>query len=328
MREPRLRVPVIAVTAAGPGAPLALTELLSRPLRAGEVRVRVRAVGVNPVDWKMRAARGPLGIAQRLIGPRGPLIPGVDFAGEVVERAPDVTALAVGDRVVGGTNFARGQRGSYASEVIVRPDQCATLPDAVSFEDAACLPIAGVTARRALIEHGRIGTRPGQRVLVLGASGGVGLFAVQLARDLGAQVVGVCSARNAALVARLGATPVDYGRGDPLAAAKALGPFDLVLNTVGAEVYPIDACRALCAPAGAVTLVPVRPRDYPSLALRRARALLGRPDRAGLEPLVDAMARGALVAVIEARFPLADAEAAHARSREGRVVGKLVLTVP
>lgn len=319
---------MIAATAPSPDAPLALTELPSLPLRAGEVRVRVRAIGVNPVDWKMRAGGGPLGLARRLIGPRGPVIPGVDFAGEVIERAPDVTALAVGDRVVGGTDFARGQRGSYASEVVVRPDQCATLPDAISFDDAACLPIPGVTARRALVEHGRIGARPGQRVLILGASGGVGVLAVQLARGLGATVWGVCSARNAALVARLGATPIDYGAGDPLAAAKSLGPFDFVLNTVGADRYPVEACRALLGPTGALTLVPVRPRDYPSIALRRARALLGRPDRARLEPLVDAMARGALTAVIEARYPLADAEQAVARSRGGRVAGKVILNPP
>lgn len=319
---------MIAAVSLAPDRPLTATELPSRPLRAGEVRVRVRAVGVNPVDWKMRGTGGPLAIAQRLVGPAGPLVVGVDFAGEVIERAPDVSELPLGARVVGGTDFSRGQRGAYADEVIVRPDQCATLPDTVSFEDAACLPIPGVTAHRALFELGRIGARSGQRVLILGASGAVGIFAIQLARAVGAEVVGVCSARNAPVVTRFGATPIDYGAGDPLAAARATGPFDLVINAVGSAQYPTAACRALLAPNGTLVLIPVSPGDYPDLLLRRARTLLGRPGRARLEPLVDAMARGALVAVIAARIPLAEAERAHALSRAGRVVGKLVLTVP
>jgi len=131
----------------------------------------VRAIGVNPVDWKMRSADGFLGLMQRILGPSGPLVIGIDFAGEVVEVGAKVTELDVGARVVGGTDFSRGQRGSYADEVIVRPDQCAVLPDSVTFEAAACLPVAAVTAGMALTEHA--GSGADSRVLVLGASGGV-----------------------------------------------------------------------------------------------------------------------------------------------------------
>src|SRR5690349_11606690 len=118
---------MIAATSPSSREPLRLVELPSRPLRDNEVRVRVRAIGVNPVDWKMREG-GPLGTAQRIIGPSGPLVIGIDFAGEVVEAGRAVTDLAPGARVVGGTDFSRGQRGSYADEVVVRPDQCAELP--------------------------------------------------------------------------------------------------------------------------------------------------------------------------------------------------------
>lgn len=310
-------------TSSSHDAPLRLVEMPSRPLRGDEIRVRVAAIGVNPVDWKMREG-GPLRFAQRLLGPPGPLVVGVDFAGTVIEVGPRGGPLAVGARVVGGVNFARGQHGSYADEVIARPDQVAELPDEVDFERAACLPVPGVTAWIALTEHARIGR--GARVLVLGASGGVGLCALQLARMLGARAVGVCSARNVPLVERYGATAIDYGAGNPLEAARAHGPYDLVLHAVGTDVYPLRACRALLAKDGLVELVVIRPADYLAWLLRRdVRTVLGRPTRTRLQPLVAAMSRGELDLPIEARFALAEAERAHERSRAGRVVGKLIL---
>ena len=300
-----------------------MVELPSRPLRRDEIRVRVRAIGVNPVDVQMRSG-GPLRLAHRFLGPSGPLVVGVDFAGEVIEGGPAGGPLAVGARVVGGTDFSRGQWGSYADEVIARPDQCAELPASVDFVSAACLPVAAVTPWIALTEHARIG--PGNKVLVLGASGGVGLFAIQLARMLGASAVGVCSTRNLDLVEEHGAIAIDYTRADPLDAARAHGPFDLVLHAVGTATYSLGACRALLAPRGFVELVVVRPADYLAVAFRRdVRTLLGRPTRARLEPLVAALARGDLRVHVEARYPLAEAEAAHVRSQAGRVVGKLVL---
>ncbi len=315
---------MIVATSSSSREPLRLVELPERPLQPDELRVRVRSIGVNPVDWKMREG-GPLGTAQRIIGPPGPLVVGIDFAGEVVETGGDVDWPKVGDRVVGGTDFSRKQRGSYADEVIVRPDQCAELPESVSFDEAACLPVAGVTAWRWLAEAG-IPSRTGARVLVLGASGGVGLFALQLARSYGASVVGVCSTRNAPLVTRLGATVIDYTAGDPLLASAKLGPFDLVLNAMGSAVYPSSACRALLTPTGLLGLVVVRPADSPALVFPgRTKTLLGKPTRAGLEPLVAALEKREIEAIVEARLPLAEAEEAHVRSRGGKVVGKLLL---
>lgn len=311
------------VTSSSASAPLAVVELPSRPLRGDEIRVRVRAIGVNPVDWKMREG-GPLGFLQRVLGPRGPLVVGVDFAGDVIEVGPRGGPLAVGARVVGGTNFARDQRGSYADEVIVRPDQCATVPDAIDFASAACLPVAAVTPFIAMTEHKVIG--PGAKVLVLGASGGVGLFGVQLARMLGATAVGVCSTRNVAVVETRGAIAIDYTQGDALDAARAHGPYDLILHAVGTATYPLGACRRLLAKGGRVELVMIRPADYLAVAfVPGVGTVLGTPTRARLEPLVAALARGDLVVNVEARFALVDAEQAHQRSRAGKVVGKLLL---
>ncbi len=312
------------MTSASHRAPLAALTVPSKPLQANELRVRVRAVGVNPVDWKMREG-GPLRLAYRLLGPRGPFVTGVDFAGEVVETGAAVSAPKAGARVVGGTNFARGQLGSYADEVVVRADQVVEMPGAVSFEAAACLPIAAVTPWIALTEHRR--TKAGDRVLVLGASGGVGLFAIQLARMLGARAVGVCSARNVGLVERLGATAIDYGAGDPLEAARAHGPYDLILHAVGTATYPLGKCRSLLARGGHVELVVVRPADYLAVAfLPSVKTVLGAPTRARLEPLLAALARGELEPIIAETFPLEQAEKAHERSRSGKVVGKLLLT--
>lgn len=163
-------------------------------------------------------------------------------------------------------------------------------------------------------------------MLILGASGGVGLFALQLARALGAKAVGVCSTRNVPVVERFGATAIDYTAGDVMQAAKAAGPYDLVLNAVGSAMYPAAKCLELLKPGGALGLVVVEAPDVPYVAFsRRTHHVFGRPTRDTLEPLVAMLARGELEPVIEARFKLEQAEEAHARSRAGKVVGKLLL---
>lgn len=306
--------------------PLAWADLPDRPLRPDEVRVQVAAAGVNPVDWKMRGF-SLMSVAYALVGPSGPFVPGVDFAGVVTEAGAAVEGLRPGDPVVGGTDFSRRQRGSYARTVQVRANQVALLPPGVRLDEAACLPVAGVTAQAALFAAGGLvpARQPGARALILGASGGVGLFAVQLARNAGVTAVGVCSARNVALVRRLGALPIDYGAGDPLEAAREHGPYDVVVDAVGSAAYPVGRCRALLAKGGVHVLVMPLPRDYLQLAFRRARTVLGRPTTATLSPLVEALAAGRLEVPIAERIPFDEAERAHQTSREGRVVGKLVL---
>ena len=304
---------------------LRLIEVPARPVGPRDVRVRVRAIGVNPVDWKMREG-GPIRIAHRLLGPSGPLVVGIDFSGEVVEAGAQAD-LKPGARVVGATDFSRKQHGSYAEEVVVRDDQCCALPDGISFDEAACLPIPGATALRAFALASLAAIPRGEaKVLVLGASGGVGLVTLQLARAWGARTVGVCSSRNVALVERQGAVALDYSRGNAPEAAREHGPFDVIVHAVGTATYPLGACRTLLSPRGVVALVVVRPADWPALLFTgNVKALLGRPNRASLEPLVALMARGELKALIETRLPLKDAEEAHVLSRGGKVVGKLLL---
>ncbi len=297
--------------------------------RGRDVRVAVHAIGVNPVDWKMRSG-GPLRVAARVIrtfrGPRGPIILGVDFAGVIDAVGPDAD-LAVGQRVVGGTNFSRGQHGSYADTVVVRDDQVCPLPDGVPFDVASALPVAGVTAWMALTEFRPI--TKGRRALILGASGGVGQFAVQLAKRAceADVVVGVCSAKNAALVIGLGAdVVVEYDAGDPLAAARAHGPFDVVVDCAGS--YRASGCRALLGPGGRHVMVA---GDSPASMLQvivppfRSRAILGKPTRARLAAVVDAVATGKLVVNLAKRLPLVEVEEAHRDSQTHRMTGKIVL---
>lgn len=307
------------------GEPLVLLEVPTPEPRAGEVRVAVKAIGVNPVDWKMRTL-GPLRLAARLIGPPPPVVVGVDFAGVVEAVGTRVTDPMVGERVVGGADFSRGQRGSYADTVFVRPGQVCPLPAELDFETAGALPVAGVTAWMSLVEIGKL--RAGERALVLGASGGVGQFAVQIAKRVqGAFVVGVCSDRNVALVSGLGADVViDYGLGDPLAQAEPHGPYQVVMDCVGS--YSGAGCRALLVRGGRHVVVS---GDSPGAIAQllvppfSSKAVLARPDRERLGHVVAAVAAGKVRVQIAQRFALADAEQAHALSRTGRVTGKLVL---
>lgn len=307
------------------GEPLHLVELPTPEPRADQVRVAVKAIGVNPVDWKMRQ-HGPLRLAARLLGPPPPVVVGVDFAGVVDAVGARVTDVRVGERVVGGTNFSRGQRGSYADTVFVRADQLCPLPPELDLETAGALPVAGVTAWMSVVELGRLAA--GQRALILGASGGVGQLALQIAKHVrGGFVAGVCSGKNAALVQGLGADVVlDYERGDALEQAKAHAPYQVVVDCIGS--YSGPDCRALLGKGGRHVIVSgdslgaVAQLFAPPFS---SKAVLGQPSRGRLARVVAAVVAGQVSVRIARRFPLAEAEQAHQLSQTGRVTGKLVL---
>lgn len=309
------------------GEPLTRTELPDPTPKDNEVRVRVHVAGVNPVDWKMRTF-GPLRLAAQLIGPRPPVVVGVDFMGVVDAVGSKVTDLSVGDRVCGGTDFSRKQRGSTADTVCVQRDQLIKVPDGVGDDVAGALGVVGTTAKMSLLDHGQF--KAGKRVLVLGASGGVGQTIVQLARHWEAgKIVGVCSGKNAELVKGFGADDVvDYTAGDALTLAAAHGPFDIVVDCAGG--YDGGACRRLLAPGGRHVLVAGEGFNallQPVLSLGQAKMVLGTPKSEHLQPVMDAIAAGAVTLPIQARFALEDVEAAHALSQTGRATGKIILEV-
>src|SRR3954467_5256879 len=201
---------------------IAIEEVDAPQPSEGEVLVRVRASSVNAVDWYGFAGRPYAG--RIVMGVRSPKSAraGSDFVGVVEAGGGGIARFAPGDEVYGV------ESGSYA-EYVVASDAVAHKPKRLSFEEAAALPVAGLSALQGLRDHGRL--QPGQRVLVNGASGGVGTFAVQVGKALGTHVTAVCSTRNLDLMHSLGADAVvDYTTEDPLAAGER---FDVVLDLVG-----------------------------------------------------------------------------------------------
>ena len=234
-----------AITCAGYGRPtdvLAPADVDEPAVEDDQVLVEVHAASVNPADWHL--IRGIPYLARLQIGLRRPSfeIPGSDFAGVVAAVGPAVTTVRPGDEVY-GTTFMAGF-GAFAERVAV-PERLVThRPSNVSFEDAASVPLAASTALQALRDHGKV--EPGQRVLIIGASGGVGTYAVQLAKHLGATVTGVCSTRNVELVRSLGADHViDYTIDD---VTETTERYDLVLQVAG--THRASRLRRLLTPDG------------------------------------------------------------------------------
>ncbi len=307
-----------AITQQALGGPEVL-ELVDRPQpepTPTEVLVRVAAAGVNPVDWKVRLRGGLLG--------EPPFTVGWDVAGTVEALGFGVTRFAVGDRVFGMPRFPR-EAAAYAEYVTSPSRQLARIPEGLSDVEAAALPLAGLTAWQALVETADV--QPGQRVLVLGASGGVGHLAVQIAKARGAYVIGTARSPKHEFLAELGADEaVDYSLGP---VEEAVGDVDVVLDLVGSE----DSAGTLrtLREGGLFIVVPSATglELLEELAGDRVRVtgILVEPDRAGLEALAGLVESGALRPHVSQTFPLEEAARAHEASETGRTQGKLVLTI-
>lgn len=309
-------------------------EWVHRPLpKVGpkDVLVEVRASSINPRDSLIRAGKYPFQPMIRL-----PMIPGSDVAGTVVERGSRVRSLALGQPVYGMQPSIRGF-GAHAEFVAVPAQALAAKPVNMSFGEAAGVPLAGLTAYQALVHRLRL--RRGQRLLILGASGGVGTYAVQIARILEAQVTAVCSGRNRRLVESLGAHRVlDYQTTDVLDAAtlESGQPYDAVFDVVGRS--SLAECRAVLGPGGAyVTTIPRRRQLLAWLTSTVARGFGGRTGRTSvvmvrsvgeqLRRLGDWIEEGRLRTVVEDIMPMADIARAHDAIRSQRTRGKLILSI-
>lgn len=312
-----------AMTYASYGGPekLELVEREAPVVEEGRVLVRVVASSVNPIDWK-RAGGG-----LRLIMPACfPIVAGYDLAGQVVEVGANVEGLAVGDLVHARIGEHAG--GACAELASVGADVVAKVPPGMDLGEAAGLPLAGLTALQGLRDQARLPLENArERVLVVGASGGVGHLAVQIARAAGATVVGVCSARNTDLVRSLGAhEAVDYAAPDPY---RGQAPFDVVLDCVAGDPAPFvkllgpGGRYASCLPGAAVF---ARSALNPILD-KKVRPVLLKSRATDLQILDRLVERGVLRVVVDSRFPLAELGKAWARSMTGRAVGKIVVDV-
>lgn len=313
----------------GPPAVLELADVALPAPGPRDVLVRVEAASVHPGDYFV--VTGTPYIVRLAFGLRRPRhgIPGRDLAGVVVAAGADVDDVRVGDRVFGWTT-----EGALAEFARVPARTLAPVPAGLTAEQSAAVPTSAMTALQALRDVGRV--RAGHRVLITGASGGVGTFAVQIAKALGAEVTAVCSARNAGLVRSLGADHVvDYATTDFTRTGER---YDVILDTV--EATPLADVRRALAPTG--TLVPisgrggrwigplgrvVRARLLSAFTRQRLRPFTSVGRRADLLALAELLGTGQISPVIDRSFALADAADALRFVGAGHTRGKVVITL-
>jgi NADPH:quinone reductase-like Zn-dependent oxidoreductase len=306
---------------------------IDQPVPAdGEVLVQVRAAGADPGVWHMMAGVPYL---MRVIGFgfRGPKVPvrGLALAGVVVATGRGVTLFRPGDEV-----FGTCRSGSFAEYAVAREDRLAIKPVTLTFEQAAALPVSGLTALQAVRDQARV--QKGQRVLITGAGGGVGTFAVQLAKARGASVTGVCGPAKADLVRSIGAdSVVDYTRAE---IGRDGDRYDVIIDISGSR--PLPVLRHALAPRGVLVLTggdrydrPVligmsRQARAPFLSLftgQQLRTFIARENAADYQALAELAESGAITPVIDRTYPLADAADAIRRIAAGHATGKGIITI-
>ncbi|MFD5316081.1 NADP-dependent oxidoreductase [Streptomyces sp. NPDC127098] len=301
-----------------------------------EVLVRVRAVGVNPPDWYLRGGLTRVAGSDSTVSL--PVIPGTDVSGVVEAVAADVAGLAVGDEVFGLLRFPSFDGRAYAEYVAAPASDLARKPAGIDHAHAAGAPMAGLTAWQFLIELGHDHPSPLQEaphrpialdadttVLVNGAAGGVGHFAVQLAKWKGARVIAVASGAHESFLRELGADRfIDYTKERP---DDLVRDVDLVLDTVGGR----DSSRFLRTLRHGGALYPVFPGDFDDAEIAKSGVTVSvtqvRSNGAQLAELGRLLDAGAVRVAIDSTFPLAAARAAHERAARGHIQGKIVLTV-
>ena len=278
--------------------------------RSDEVLIRVHAASVNPVDWRLKKRR-----------------PGMDVAGDVEAVGSNVSQFKPGDSVFGTC------KGAFAQYACASEHSLFVKPDHLTFEEAASMPIGGLTALQGLRDKGRL--RAGQKILINGASGGVGTFAVQIAKSLGAEVTGVCSTNNVELVRALGADRViDYTREDFAVAGQR---YDIILDNVGNRTLlafrRVLSPRGKCVMAGAPkTMVAVLTRilkafAWSRISLRKFIFFIAKINRDDFAALVELTKSGALKPVLDRRYPLSQTADALAYVEQGHARAKVVVTV-
>jgi NADPH:quinone reductase-like Zn-dependent oxidoreductase len=295
---------------------------------AGQVLLRVHAAGLDKGTWHLMVGKPyAVRLVMGLRGPRNP-VSGKDVAGTVVQVGAGVTRFAVGDEV-----FGIGV-GTFADYTVAREDRLAHKPARLSFAEAAVVPVSGITALRAVTEVGRV--EPGQRVLVTGASGGVGSYAVQLAKALGAEVTGVASTAKLDLVRSLGADHVvDYTRAD---FADGTRRYDVIVDIAGNPT--LSRLRRALTPTGVVALVggedagqltgmgrQVRGAALSPFVRQRLVLVSPRESAEHIERLATFIEEGTVTPSVDRTYPLERAPEAMRHMEDGKVRGKVAITV-
>lgn len=302
-------------------------EVLEKPtVRDNEVLIRVRAASVNPLDWRLM--RGRPYFLRMMLGLRKPKETrvGRDVAGEVELVGRNVTQFRPGDKVFGTCD------GAFAEYACAFESKLAMTPVSIPFEEAAAVPIAGLTALQGLRDKGHI--QPGQKVLINGAAGGVGTFAVQIAKALGAHVAGVCSTKSVDMIRAIGADYViDYTQED---FTKGTERYDLILDNVG--THSLSACRRVLSPHGRLVIVGAKRVGVVLARALQARVLsrlvgqkfeffVARINTEDLKIMGEFIEAGKVRPVIDRRYRLLEVPLAIGYLEEGHARGKVVITV-
>ncbi|WP_414563658.1 MULTISPECIES: NAD(P)-dependent alcohol dehydrogenase [unclassified Anabaena] len=288
-------------------------------IKPDQVLVKVHASSVNPIDWKTRK-----GMLSLLTGNKFPMILGFDVAGEVIAVGSQVTHFQPGDAVYGSTSFPGG---AYAEFAAVPENIIAPKPANLSYEEAATVPLAALTALQALRDLGNITS--GQTVLINGAAGGVGMFAVQIAKALGTEVTGVCSSKNLEFVKFLGADIViDYTQQD---FTEDNVQYDIIFDAVAKR--SLSSCKRVLKPQGIYISTLPTPEVLLQSVLtaflpgQKAKFVLQKPNTQDLLYMKELIEAGKVRTVIDRSFPLAELAAAHTYSESERAVGKIAIAI-
>ena len=313
-----------------PDAVLAFEDVAKPAMGEADVLVAVRAASVNPIDWhSIRGEPFFMRMITGLAAPKDPRI-GADLAGIVEAVGRGITRFKPGDAVF-GTCASYG--GSLAEYALASDESIALKPANVTFEEAGAAGVGTLTALQGLRKGG---ARKGKRVLVNGAAGGVGTYAVQIAKTLGAHVTGVCSTRNVELVRSCGADAVvDYTRDDFTASGAG---YDLIYDCIGNHSF--SECRRVLARDGAVVMIgggkgrwveplpgAIAASVRAAFASQRYLMLVSRPSRDDIDTIARFLAEGRVKSVIDRRYPLAETRAAIRYLEQGHARGKVVITV-
>jgi NADPH:quinone reductase-like Zn-dependent oxidoreductase len=309
----------VVFTAYGDNDVLEIKEVPMPVIKPDEVLIRVHAAGVNPIDWKVRE-----GQVKILTGRKFPKVIGIECSGEIAGVGTLVKKFTPADAVIANAGI---RLGAYAEYVAVKEKAVFPKPDSVTFEDAATLPIAGLTALQALRDKGCI--VPCRKVLINGASGGVGTFAIQIAKIFGAEVTAVCSALNFGLVTGLGADHViDYRQRD---FTTSPGGYDLIFDAVSSRSFG-ECEKSLTRRGVYVNTLPTTSIFWNIFITslksgKKAATMMVSQRAADIEWLCGQIGKGRIKVVIDKVFPLDRVKDALAYSQTGRARGKIVLKI-
>ncbi|PST83972.1 oxidoreductase [Pedobacter yulinensis] len=308
---------IILTTAGGPENFL-LAELPKPVPGPGEVLIRIAAISINPIDWKTRSGKG----AWPLVAQIQPLVLGWDVSGVIESVGPDAGHFLPGDSVFGMVNYP-GSGGCYAGYVTAPASQLAKKPEHISHGQAAATTLAALTAWDALFTHGHLAS--GQKVLIHAAAGGVGHFAVQLAKNAGAHVAGTASAEKADFLRGLGIDEhVDYKNED---FSTRVQDVDLVVDTIGGDTF--DRSLKTLKPGGLIVTLPSGYVDDPAgkaaAGGRRGIHVKVSASATNMQHLAALLENGKLIPHIDREFSLEQMADAHRELQKGRTTGKIIL---